>query len=52
LIPREDEFWEVVFDEPQRALTPGQTLALYEGERLVGSASYAKVSHGRASLSA
>ena len=38
LIPREDEFWEVVFDEPQRALTPGQTLALYEGERLVGSA--------------
>jgi tRNA-specific 2-thiouridylase len=52
LIPREDEFWEVVFDEPQRALTPGQTLALYEGERLVGSASYAKASHGRASLSA
>jgi tRNA-specific 2-thiouridylase len=24
------------FDDPQRALTPGQVLALYDGERLVG----------------
>lgn len=52
MIPREDGFWEVVFDEPQRALTPGQTLALYEGERLVGCASYSTVALGRASLSA
>ncbi|HEY3347000.1 MAG TPA: aminomethyltransferase beta-barrel domain-containing protein, partial [Nitrospirota bacterium] len=27
---------EVAFDEPQRAITPGQAVALYEGERVVG----------------
>lgn len=28
----------VVFDEPQRALTPGQSLVLYEGDRVLGGA--------------
>lgn len=27
--------WRVIFDEPQRALTPGQIAAFYEGEELV-----------------
>ena len=26
----------LVFDEPQRALTPGQALALYDGDTVVG----------------
>jgi tRNA-specific 2-thiouridylase len=26
----------VEFDEPQRALTPGQTVVLYEGDRVIG----------------
>jgi len=26
----------VVFDEPQRAITPGQSVVWYEGERVVG----------------
>jgi tRNA-specific 2-thiouridylase len=31
---------KVVFDEPQRALSPGQILALYDGERLLGGGFY------------
>ena len=27
----------VVFDEPQRAVTPGQTVVLYQGDMVVGS---------------
>lgn len=27
---------EVVFDEPQRAITPGQSLVLYDGEFVAG----------------
>ena len=32
---------EISFEEPQRALTPGQVLAFYDGERLLGSGIYA-----------
>ncbi len=32
----------VLFDEPQRAATPGQVVAFYEGERLVGGGIIAK----------
>jgi tRNA-uridine 2-sulfurtransferase len=39
---------EIVFDEPQRALTPGQILALYDGERLIGGGTYCRSSMGRA----
>ena len=39
---------EIVFDQPQRALTPGQVLALYEGERLIGGGTYCLSSMGRA----
>ena len=27
---------ECIFDEPQRAITPGQALVLYDGEYVVG----------------
>ena len=43
---------EISFEEPQRALTPGQVLAFYEGERLLGSGIYALQNLGRAALSA
>ena len=44
--------YAVTFSEPQRALTPGQVLAVYDGERLVGSGVYAHSGMGRACLSA
>jgi len=44
-IQRENGEWaaELVFDEPQRALTPGQICALYDGERLLGGAVFETV---------
>jgi tRNA-specific 2-thiouridylase len=36
LTPLPDGRRHVLFDEPQRALTPGQIVALYDGDRLVG----------------
>ena len=41
---------EVFFCEPQRALAPGQVLALYDGERLLGGGTYALSSFGRSDL--
>lgn len=35
-ITRHGELVEVVFDEPQRAVTPGQAVVFYNGELLVG----------------
>jgi len=32
----DDETMEVVFDEPQRAITPGQSVVFYEGTQLLG----------------
>jgi tRNA-uridine 2-sulfurtransferase len=43
---------EVFFDQPQRALTPGQVLALYDGERLLGGGTYVLSAFGRADQSA
>tara|TARA_B100002019_G_scaffold288319_1_gene301723 strand:- start:392 stop:1516 length:1125 start_codon:yes stop_codon:yes gene_type:complete len=43
--------WLVEFKQAQRALTPGQVLAFYHGEQLVGSAMYSHSNLGRASLS-
>ncbi|HRJ07019.1 MAG TPA: tRNA 2-thiouridine(34) synthase MnmA [Prosthecobacter sp.] len=37
---------EIVFHQPQRALTPGQICALYDGERLLGGAVFESVEHG------
>ncbi|MBQ3491411.1 MAG: tRNA 2-thiouridine(34) synthase MnmA [Oscillospiraceae bacterium] len=35
--PMENGLAKVVFDTPQRALTPGQTVVLYDGDMVVGS---------------
>ena len=43
---------EISFESPQRALTPGQVLALYDGQRLIGSGIYSLSSLGRSNLSA
>ena len=32
----DEETLECVFDEKQRAITPGQALVLYDGEELIG----------------
>ena len=37
VIPTEDGNAQVVFDTPQRAITPGQTVVLYQGDMVVGS---------------
>ena len=34
--PEENDYVRVVFDEPQRALTPGQAVVLYDGDVVVG----------------
>ncbi|HRJ47269.1 MAG TPA: hypothetical protein PKY38_07905 [Opitutaceae bacterium] len=31
----------MTFDQPQRALAPGQIMALYDGERLLGGGVFA-----------
>jgi tRNA-specific 2-thiouridylase len=37
---------ELEYREPQRALTPGQICALYDGERLLGGAVFESIEHG------
>ena len=32
-----DEVVHITFDQPQRAITPGQVCALYDGDRVIGS---------------
>ena len=39
----EAEKLRIKFDAPQRALTPGQILALYDGERLLGGGVYEEI---------
>ena len=41
--PQEDGSVRVVFDEPQRALTPGQAVVFYEGDCVVGSGTITNV---------
>ena len=36
-IPLHDGGAQLVFDEPQRAVTPGQTAVLYDGELVLGA---------------
>ena len=44
-VKRESGEWaaELEFEEPQRALTPGQICALYDGDRLLGGAVFETV---------
>jgi len=39
-LPTGPDSAKVIFDQPQRALSPGQVLALYDGEKLLGGGFY------------
>lgn len=41
--PEENSFARVVFDEPQRAITPGQAVVLYDGDTVVGGGTITEV---------
>ena len=41
--PEENGFAKVVFDVPQRALTPGQAVVLYDGDMVVGGGTITEV---------
>ena len=41
--PEEDGYAKVVFDAPQRAMTPGQTVVLYDGDTVVGGGIITKI---------
>ena len=41
--PEENGSARVVFDEPQRAITPGQAVVLYDGDTVVGGGTITKV---------
>ena len=36
VVPYGENGFRVVFDEPQRAVTPGQAVVLYQGDLVVG----------------
>ena len=38
----EDGLLKVVFDEPQRAVTPGQAVVLYDGDLVIGGGTILK----------
>jgi tRNA-specific 2-thiouridylase len=40
-VVRDGEQWRVDFDQPQRAITPGQALVLYDGEYVLGGGTIA-----------
>lgn len=44
--PMEDGLAKVVFDEPQRAITPGQAVVLYDGDRVIGGGTIRRVLEG------
>ena len=41
-VQRDGSTWRVDFDEPQRAITPGQALVLYDGQYVVGGGTIAR----------
>ncbi len=43
LYPGQEGRFRIVFDEPKRAITPGQSVVLYQGEKLVGGGVIEKV---------
>ena len=36
VIPLDEGWAEIRFDEPQRAVTPGQAVVFYDGDRILG----------------
>lgn len=43
--PGENGAAKVVFDDPQRAMTPGQAVVLYDGDRVVGGGTITDILH-------
>lgn len=43
--PDENGFCRVVFDEPQRAITPGQAVVLYDGDTVIAGGTIAEAFH-------
>ena len=43
IYPEDSGFARVVFDEPQRAITPGQAVVLYDGDLVVGGGTITEV---------
>ena len=41
--PEENGFARVEFDQPQRAITPGQAVVLYDGDRVIGGGTITEV---------
>lgn len=41
--PEENGYYRVVFDTPQRALTPGQAVVLYDGDTVVGGGTITEI---------
>ena len=41
--PEENGFARVVFDAPQRAMTPGQAVVLYDGDTVIGSGTITEI---------
>ena len=41
--PLDNGVCRVVFDEPQRAITPGQAVVLYDGDLVVGGGTITEV---------
>ena len=41
--PEENGFARVAFDEPQRAITPGQAIVLYDGDMVIGGGTITEV---------
>jgi tRNA-specific 2-thiouridylase len=41
--PQEDGSAIVTFDEPQRAITPGQSVVLYDGDLVIGGGTITQV---------
>ena len=42
VIPKADKTVQIVFDEPQRAITPGQAAVLYDGDVVLGGGTISK----------
>ncbi len=43
--PESNGYCKVVFDQPQRALTPGQAVVLYDGDMVIGGGTITKAFH-------